>query len=65
MPLRLNLRSISPANANLDGCIVSWNLPSSVISIGVLEESVEKELKEIATVLDAEVEQLVRQVTGN
>lgn len=65
MPLRLNLHSLYPANSNLDGCNVSWDLPSSLMAIGVLDESVEREVKELGAVVDAQVEALVREVIGD
>lgn len=63
VPVRLNIVELKGGVAKSS---MSWDLPSSLVAIGALEDPiVEKELKEGVQGLDARLEALVRDVLGN
>lgn len=61
IPFRLNLQSLRDTNE----CIISWDVPSTVVCIEELDSETEAELKKYMEAIDTRIETLIRDVTGN
>ncbi|KAF8291739.1 hypothetical protein DL93DRAFT_970452 [Clavulina sp. PMI_390] len=64
IPVRIALVETLDASGSPAGTVVVWDVPSSLINIGALPADTEASLKSAAVQVDANVENLVRNVTG-